>query len=149
MVEIESSVTKFKCLLASGFNASLNVEGIDGKATVVLKAYIGAVSLPVYNGIRKSRSPAYLRRKNRRRQDRLTPEKAETVEIDQFKAAEAFRTPEQGKPKDAKPVAEKAMEIKTEHEVETEDNDLCTFNYWDNSDILTIENAVKFVETSI
>ena len=129
MVEIESSVTKFKCLLASGFNASLNVEGIDGKATVVLKAYIGAVSLPVYNGIRKSRSPAYLRRKNRRRQDRLTPEKAETVEIDQFKAAEAFRTPEQGKPKDAKPVAEKAMEIKTEHEVETGDYDLCTFNH--------------------
>ena len=76
-------------------------------------------------------------------------EQAETVETVQFKAAGAFRTPKQSKPKDAKPVAEKAMEVKAELEVETEDFDLCTFSYWDNSDFLKIENTVKFAEASI
>ena len=69
--EIESFLTKFKCLCSSGINASLNISSSQGKAIVTLHAEIGFLTKPTnvpHTGtpVVKHRSPAYHRRIARR-----------------------------------------------------------------------------------
>ena len=45
IVELDSFVTKFKHLLSTGFNVTLTLEAVNGKATVCLRSELGLVIL--------------------------------------------------------------------------------------------------------
>ena len=87
MSEIDSFTSKFKALLANGFEATLTLETIDGEAYVTLKAGLGRPTVastldPTQNLLKRPRSPAYYRRQERRRLDRRQAMKAEAADVE-------------------------------------------------------------------
>ena len=79
-VEIDSFTSKFKALLFNGIQASLSFESKDGEAFVVLKAGLGSCHVTKtemkhhheYFNFKKSRSPSYQRRQEKRRLEKLS-----------------------------------------------------------------------------
>ena len=71
-VELDSFVSKLKSLWQSGISATLNVEVVGGKASIMMKADIGYLPPPLHDqtrhGSQLHRGPAYRRRQARRRQ---------------------------------------------------------------------------------
>ena len=71
-VELESFVTKFEHMLAAGFNATLTLEAVNGKALVCLRSELGVYQPPPPYDYRHRqpplhRGPAYWRRQERRK----------------------------------------------------------------------------------
>ena len=103
--EIDSFTTKFKLLLKHGRKATLTFDTIDGEVFATLKAGLGSNFLStavVDNSLftqnnrdtlnRKSRSPAYIRRQERRRFERqqiVLKEETEKSEITEDDIAES------------------------------------------------------------
>ena len=72
IVELDSFVTKFRHLLSAGFNATLTLEAVNGKATVCLRSELGVSVPPPPCDYRHrqpplQRGPAYWRRQERRK----------------------------------------------------------------------------------
>ena len=71
-VELDSFVTKFRHLLSAGFNATLTLEAVNGKALVCLRSELGVYQPPPPYDYRHrqpplQRGPAYWRRQGRRK----------------------------------------------------------------------------------
>ena len=66
--ELDSWYFKFKHLLFSGFEANLQLNSKNGKASVTLTAELGAIS--VCKAIKKQRSPSYYNRLQKRKEER-------------------------------------------------------------------------------
>ena len=103
--EIDSFMSKFKCLLANGVKATLTLEAVEGEAFVTLKAGLGSNLVPTMSlkphgpllNLKKPRSPSYFRRQEKRKQERqkaveAKAEKATDISEDvlktKFEAAE-------------------------------------------------------------
>ena len=78
LIEIDSFTSKFKALLANGFQATLTLEAVEGEAFVTLRAGLGKKVWPTVAGtpvpkqdlIKRPRSPSYYRRQEKRKLDR-------------------------------------------------------------------------------
>ena len=85
-VEIDSFTTKFKLLLSNGYKATPTFESVEGEVFATLKAGLGDDSFFRQNDReafhRKPRSPAYLRRQDRRKIERQQIMKDQTEKSD-------------------------------------------------------------------
>ena len=167
IAEIDSFTTKFKALLANGFKATLTLEANEGEIFATLKAGLGCKLLPAAQAgevllepkrpVKHTRSPAYFRRQEKRKLERIQNMKAEEANTAvSAKGNEALDSMQKVLPQ---PDLAKKKCISSEEPEKLNRNDgsyflnkntdvdILTFGFWSEKEISTFEAAKQIRES--
>ena len=141
--EIDSFIVKFKSLLLSGRNATLEIKSNAGKAEVNLRVELGDVSCPPAqhpHHLRPRNGPAKQRRRMRRAAEREVQEAAQATETAKVIAEEATQTVGNGGQAEGAVLPEKDTAIANESEILRDE--FCSDESFENSSDSTLVETI-------